>query len=111
MGCYPDLYNYLLGASVTSAHGVHQMTTIIIKSVPPGDFKEISIHTPGWKARFLELVQQEQPIKYDAYTMPNLSTEVQDQLSKYAYSHLILDSDRDHHFLVPRTAPHEQHRL
>jgi hypothetical protein len=79
------------------------MNTVIIKSVPQGDFEEISIYMPDWQSRFLKLVQEEKLIKYDVYTMPTLSKEVQEELSKRSYCHLILDSDKDKHFLVPRT--------
>ena len=79
------------------------MNTIIIKSVPPGDFEDISIDMPDWQARFLKLVQDEKPIKYIVYTMPNLSKEIQDELSKRGYRDLILDSYKDQHYLAPRT--------
>ena len=77
------------------------MNTILIKSVPPGDFEEISIHMPDWQARFLKLIQERKPVKYDVYTMPTLSANVQDELSKQHYCHLILENDHDKHFLTP----------
>ena len=80
------------------------MNTTIIKSVPTGDFEDISIHMSDWQARFLKLVQDGKPIKYDVYTMPNLSKEVQEELSKRDYRDLILDSDKDQHFLSPKTS-------
>lgn len=84
------------------------MNTIVTKSVPQGDYEEISIHMHDWQARFLKLVQEERPIRYDVYTMPNLSKETQDELSKRGYRHLILDSDKDQHFLAPRTMTYGQ---
>jgi hypothetical protein len=77
------------------------MNIILIKSVPAVNFEEISIHMPDWQTRFLKLVQDEKPINYDVYTMPNLSTEIQNELSKRGYRELILDSDNDKHFLIP----------
>jgi len=77
------------------------MNTILVKSVPPGDFKEVSIHMPDWQARFLKLVQERKPVKHDVYTMPNLSKEIQGELSRQSYCHLILESDNDKHFLTP----------
>jgi hypothetical protein len=77
------------------------MNTIIIKSVPSGDFHDISIHMPDWQARFLKLVQERKPIKYDVYTMPNLSKDIQDELSKQHYCQLVLESDNDQRFLTP----------
>ena len=79
------------------------MNHITIQSVPPGDFEDISIHMPDWQARFLKLIQDRKPIKYDVYTMPNLSKEIQDELSKRGYRDFILDSDKDQHFLAPKT--------
>ena len=77
------------------------MNTILIKSVPPGDFEEVSIHMPDWQERFLMLVQERKPIKYDVDTMPNLSKDIKDELDKRSYCHLILESDQDQHFLTP----------
>jgi hypothetical protein len=74
----------------------------IIKAVPPGDFEEISIHLPDWKTQFLTFVQQRKRIKYDAYTMPNISKEIQEELSKRSYCDLILERDHCQHFLVPK---------
>lgn len=79
------------------------MNHIIIKTVPPGDFEDISIEMPDWQARFLKLVQDEKHLKYDVYTMPNPSKEIQDELSKRGYRDFILDGDKDQHFLAPKT--------
>ncbi|MGH7942275.1 MAG: hypothetical protein ACREFR_14500 [Limisphaerales bacterium] len=74
--------------------------TILVKSAPTGDFEEASIHMPDCGARFLKLIQERKPIKYDVATMPNLSKEIQDELNG-RYAHLILESDHDKHFLNP----------
>jgi len=77
------------------------MNTILIKSVPPGDFEEVTIQMADWQAHFLKLVQERKPIKYDVYTMPTLSKDIEDELSRQSYCHLILESDHDKHFLRP----------
>ena len=77
------------------------MNTILIKSVPPGDFEEVSIHMADWQARFLTLIQKEARIKYDVYAMPTLSKDIQDELSRQRYCHFILESDHGKHFLAP----------
>ena len=79
------------------------MNTILTKSVPPGDFEEISIEMPDWQARFLTLIQKEARIKYDVYAMPTLSKEIKDELSRRSYCDVILESDKDQHFLVPKS--------
>jgi hypothetical protein len=81
---------------------MHIMNTILIKTIPALDFEEVSIHMPNWQTCFTTLVQDEKPIKYDDYTMPVISAEIQEELSKRDYVHLIIDSDKDQHFLIPR---------
>ncbi len=78
------------------------MNRSIIKSPPPGDFEEISIEILGWQEKFMKLVQQGKRIKYEVYTMPNLSKAIQDELSKQGYCDFQLE-DTDWHFLVPRS--------
>jgi len=77
------------------------MNTILTKSVPPGEFEEVSIEMPDWQARFIKLAQERNPIKYHVCTMPTLSKDIQDELIKQHYCHLILESDHDKHFLTP----------
>jgi hypothetical protein len=77
------------------------MNTILTKTVPALNFKEVSIHIPSWQNLFITFVEDEQPIKYDVYTMPVIPAEIQDELNKRCYVHLILGSDNDQHFLVP----------
>jgi hypothetical protein len=57
---------------------------------------------PEWQQKFLGLVQQGKRIKYEVYTMPNLSQSIQDELSKRSYCVLILEKT-DWHFLVPKS--------
>ena len=77
------------------------MNTILTKTVPAFNFEEVSIHMTDWQVFFIKLVQDDRPIKYDVYSMPVIPTEIQDELDKRGYVHLILDSDKDQHFLVP----------
>ena len=56
---------------------------------------------PDWEARFLKLAQEKKPIKYDVYTMPTLSKDIQDELGKQGYCHWILENNTDKHFLTP----------
>ena len=77
------------------------MKPIPIKIIPPVAFEEISIHMPDWQNHFLNLVQDVKPIKYRVYSMPNLSKDIQDELSKRRYCHMFLESDPDQYFLVP----------
>ena len=76
------------------------MNTSLVKSVPLVDFEEISIQMPDWQGRFSRLVQDGKPIKYRVHTMPNLSEDLQDELSKRGYCHLIFEDDHNQHFLV-----------
>ena len=78
------------------------MNTIITKIIPALNFEKVSIHMTDWRIYFITLVQDEKPIKYDVYTMPVISAKIQEEFSKRDYVHLILDSDKDQHFLIPR---------
>ena len=78
------------------------MNTMLTKTIPALDFEEASILKPNWQAYFITLVQDEKPIKYDVYTMPVISAEIQEKLCERNYVHLILDSDKDQHFLIPK---------
>lgn len=80
------------------------MNTTLIKSVPSGDFEEVSIHMTDWHAYFLRLVQERKRIKYGLYTMPNIPHDIQDELSRQSYRDLILEDDHWQHFLVPASA-------
>ena len=77
------------------------MNTAIVKSVPPGKFEEVNIHMADWETLFLKLIQERKPIRYDIFTMPTLSKDIQEELSKQRYRRLILEDDKDQHFLTP----------
>jgi hypothetical protein len=77
------------------------MNTLLVKTVPPGNFAEISVLMQGWEVKFQLLVSQERPIKYDMYPHLNIPPEIQDCLNRHGYKDLILENDRWQHFLVP----------
>jgi hypothetical protein len=77
------------------------MNTSLVKSVPQGEFAEISVLTEGWEARFQTFVSEKRPIWYDMYPQPAIPQEIQNRLKQQGYCDLILESDRWQHFLVP----------
>ena len=79
------------------------MNTALVKTVPPGDFVEISVLMQGWEIKFQALVSQKRPIKYDMYPQPNIPPEIRDRLNQQGYQDLILENDRWQHFLVPNS--------
>jgi hypothetical protein len=78
------------------------MNTVIIRTPPPGTFEEISSEMPEWKEKFLSLVHQGKLIRYEAHTMPALTTDIRTELNKGNYCDFVLGRDSDRHFLVPR---------
>ena len=80
------------------------MKTSLVKSVPQGDFEEVSALFKGWQTKFQTLVSQKRPIKYDMYPMPGIPPELKVRLQAEGYQDLILESDRWQHFLVPDSA-------
>jgi hypothetical protein len=77
------------------------MNISLVKTVPQGDFAEISALMQGWEIKFQTLVSQRRPIKYDMYPRPNIPPEIRDRLAQLGYKDLILENDRWQHFLVP----------
>lgn len=77
------------------------MNTSLVKSVPQGDFVEVSVLMKGWETKFQTLVSQKRPIKYDMYPMLNIPPEFTSRLRQQGYQDLVLESDRWQHFLVP----------
>ncbi len=77
------------------------MNTFIVKSVPLGDFEKVSISTHDENS-FLSLIGQRKAIQYETFELPNLSKEIQSELSKQGFVKLILESDTNQYFLVPR---------
>jgi len=79
------------------------MNTSLVKSVPQGDFVEVSVLVQDWETKFQMLVSQKRPIKYDMYPMPNIPDEFKNRLTQQGYRDLILESDQWQHFLVPNS--------
>jgi hypothetical protein len=79
------------------------MNTSLVKTLPQGDFAEISALKKGWDTKFQTLVSQNQPIKFDMYPLPNIPPEIHDRLNQLGYKDLILENDRWQHFLVPNS--------
>jgi hypothetical protein len=79
------------------------MNTSLVKSVPQGDFVEVSVLVQDWEIKFQMLVSEKRPIKYDMYPMPNIPDEFKNRLAQQGYRDLILESDQWQHFLVPNS--------
>jgi hypothetical protein len=79
------------------------MNRSLVKSVPEGDFTEVSVLMNDWQTKFQMLVSQKQPIKYDMYPLPNIPQEIQNDLDQQGYFDLIVESDQWQHFLVPNS--------
>ena len=73
-----------------------------IKSVPPGNFEEISFYIDDWQAKFKLFATQKQHIKYDRFNMPDIPQEIQDELNNGRYVCHFLASDYDQQFLIPK---------
>jgi hypothetical protein len=78
------------------------MNTSLVKTLPPGDFVEISVLMPGWETRLHTLVSQNRPIKFDMYPTPATFQSIQNLLRQQGYSDLIPEKDRWQHYLVPK---------
>jgi len=74
-----------------------------VKSVPQGDFVEISALMDSWKIKFQTLVTQNQPIKFDMFPTRDIPIEIRNMLSQKAYHDFILANDHWQHFLVPNS--------
>jgi hypothetical protein len=81
------------------------MNTSFVKSVPQGDFADVSALRSDWRTQFHALVSKHQPIKFDFYPLPNIPQEIQSQLQQAGYRDLILENDQWQHFLVPIPNP------
>jgi hypothetical protein len=79
------------------------MNTSLVKSVPHGHFVEVSALMQGWETKFLLLVGQGRPIRYDMYPMPGIPEIFQACLQQQGYQDLILERDRWQHFLIPKS--------
>ena len=77
------------------------MITSLVKSVPEGDFADVSALVKGWQNRMQMLVSQKQRIKFDFYPLPSIPEEIQNTLTQHGYRDLVLESDQWQHFFVP----------
>jgi hypothetical protein len=77
------------------------MDSSLVKSVPQGDFAEISALVKGWEIKFQSLASQKRPIKFDVYPLSKIPSDIDKLLNQQGYQDLILDKDRWQHFLVP----------
>jgi len=85
------------------------MKTSLVKSVPAGDFAEISVLIRGWETRVHTLISQNQPIKFDMYPQPAIPLEIQNRLIQQGYYDLVPENDRWQHFLIPEPPASRQH--
>lgn len=77
------------------------MNITFVKSVPQGDFAEVSALRNGWQNRIQLLVSEKKPIKYDMYPLPGIPQELRHNLQQQGYRDLILENDQWQHFLIP----------
>jgi hypothetical protein len=77
------------------------MNSLLVKSVPQGDFAEVSVLKKDWEFEFLNLVGQKRAIRYDMYPLTEFPHEIRSVLSHQGYRDLILERDKWQHFLIP----------
>ena len=77
------------------------MNSSLVKSVPQGEFVEISALMSSWESEMRTLASQKQPIKFDMFPKLNIPPEIRTLLSRTGYHDHILENDRWQHFLVP----------
>ena len=79
------------------------MNSSLVKSVPRGDFAEISALVKDWEIKLQTLASQKRPIKFDVYPMLKVPSDVDRLLNLQGYQDLVLENDRWQHFLVPHS--------
>jgi hypothetical protein len=77
------------------------MNSSLVKSVPQGDFAEISALVKNWEMKLRTLASEKKPIKFDVYPMSKVPSEIDILLNQQGYRDIILENDRWQHFLVP----------
>ena len=80
------------------------MNISLVKSVPAGNFADVSVLMRDWQNKMQMLVSQKQPICYDVYPLQTIPQQIKDSLERQGYDDLILEKDQWQHFLVPRAA-------
>ena len=81
------------------------MNKSFVKSVPQGDFAEVSAVIRGWETQLQALVSQKRPIKCDIYPFEKIPPQILNSLKQQGYRDLILENDRWQHFLIPNSNP------
>jgi hypothetical protein len=81
------------------------MNSSLVKSVPQGDFVEISALVKSWEMKLRTLASEKKRIKFDVYPMSKVPSEIDILLKQQGYRDMILDNDRWQHFLVPNSSP------
>jgi hypothetical protein len=79
------------------------MNSSLVKSVPQGDFAEISALVKSWEMKLRTLASEKKPIKFDVYPMSKVPSEIDILLNQQGYRDMILENDRWQHFLVPNS--------
>lgn len=77
------------------------MNTSLVKSIPQGDFAEVSVLMRDWQAKFEALLSQNRPIKIDVYPSPSVLPSLYQRLDQHGYRDLVIENDRWQHFLLP----------
>jgi hypothetical protein len=78
------------------------MKVSMIRSVPHGQFAEVSVLSKDWQERFQSLINEQQPIKFDFYPMPDVPSEVRQSVMERGYKDFVWQKDRWQHFFVPK---------
>lgn len=77
------------------------MNTSLVKSIPQGNFEEVSVLMHDWQNKFEALLSEHRPIKIDVYPSPNALSSVSQRLDQHGYHDLVIENDRWQHFLLP----------
>jgi hypothetical protein len=79
------------------------MNSALVKSVPGGEFADVSVLMNNWQTKLEALVSQNRPIRYDHYPLTGIPSEIQHQLDQQGYFEMVLENDRWQHFFVPNS--------
>jgi hypothetical protein len=77
------------------------MNVSLVKTVPQGEFEEVSVLKDGWRDKFQSLVSRNRPLKFDMYPKKGIPEEVKAILEQRGYNALVPLNDRWQHFLLP----------
>ena len=76
------------------------MNLTLVKSIPEGDYSEVSALFIGWKTEMRLLAVRKLPIRFDMYPKTEIPEELQTILNQHGYHDYVLENDRWQHFLV-----------